>query len=642
MVEDDKCNTSSSAAPIWLIERELGALRKNVEQELVIGLREKLQSIFLQAVKDCVGAEAADAGRPPTVPTVTFADTEVSEAPGDSLRKAALPFSPEVEQVNKPCNDFSSPHQVPDDTELGGSLPTHLLEEDSSKAPPNSSGKNAAFMKSPRSPASTKTPKTEGSTANCPDEQEEDEAYESEYTSSRNNGVKSWVSTGTWDALSSAAGTFSRFTGSDVSAKQAKRRTSLEAVGEFIRQESNSVVAQIVRSDFFDYGMSLVLILNSIVLGLRVDWNASNLGEQDPAYFVWTDRLFCIIFLSELSLRIYTFKLHFYTMSGWQWAYFDTIIVMIQCFEEILLMAEGSEGMNIGFLKMLKMGRLLRMVRMVRLLPELKNLVCLILASMSSFVWTCVLLLLLTYMLAVYLTIMAVDVLSDKIDEPETLTRTELKEMWGSVGSSVLSIYWSITGGQDWADVIGPLNDETGNQIHNIVFCMFIAFATMVLMNLVTGVFVEGAARLAKEDRDKELSKMAHKVFRLVDDDCSEELSREEFNKHLEMGHMDNYLSAVELARSDAADLFDFLDVNHSGAISVDEFVDGCLRLRGLPRAADLSQVLMETRKHASMAKKWFGAISQLQEKTCREFQTMKAAQLARGSPRLVGSVHEV
>ena len=147
---------------------------------------------------------------------------------------------------------------------------------------------------------------------------------------------------------------------------------------------------------------------------------------------------------------------------------------------------------------------------------------------------------------------------------------------------------------------------------------------------------------MTKEDRDKELSKMAHKVFRLVDDDCSEELSREEFNKHLDMGHMDNYLSAVELARSDAADLFDFLDVNHSGAISVDEFVDGCLRLRGLPRAADLSQVLMETRKHASMAKKWFGAISQLQEKTCREFQTMKAAQLARGSPRVMGSVHEV
>ena len=48
-----------------------------------------------------------------------------------------------------------------------------------------------------------------------------------------------------------------------------------------------------------------------------------------------------------------------------------------------------------------------RLVRMVRLLPELKSLVCLIMASMSSFVWTCVLLMLLVYMLAVYMTMMA-------------------------------------------------------------------------------------------------------------------------------------------------------------------------------------------------------------------------------------------
>merc|ERR1719353_2738334 len=131
---------------------------------------------------------------------------------------------------------------------------------------------------------------------------------------------------------------------------------------------------------------------------------------------------------------------------------------------------------------------------------------------------------------------MAVDVLSERVNDEPTENIAELKSMWGSVGSSVLSIYWSITGGQDWADVIGPLNDETGNQIHNVVFCMFIAFATMVLMNLVTGVFVEGAARLAKEDRDKELSKMAHKVFRQVDDDGNEEISKEEFDRHLQAG----------------------------------------------------------------------------------------------------------
>merc|ERR1712100_761781 len=133
---------------------------------------------------------------------------------------------------------------------------------------------------------------------------------------------------------------------------------------------------------------------------------------------------------------------------------------------------------------------------------------------------------LLMYMLAVYMVMMAVESLEETTGTTSE-DREILQEYWGSVGSAAMSLYWSITGGQDWAVVIGPLNAETGTQVHNIVFSMFIAFATMVLMNLVTGVFVEGAARLSKEDRDKELSKMAFRVFRMVDDDCSEEISRD-------------------------------------------------------------------------------------------------------------------
>lgn len=309
-------------------------------------------------------------------------------------------------------------------------------------------------------------------------------------------------------------------------------------------------------------------------------------------------------------------------MSGWQWAYFDTIIVGIQVVEETLVVVQGNAAINVGFLKMLKMGRLLRMVRMVRLLPELKSLVLLIMASMSSFVWTCVLLLLLVYMLSVYMVMMAVESL--EMDRPETQNRLDVKRFWGSIGSAVLSLYWSITGGQDWAVVIQPLVDETENQIHNLVFSMFIAFATMVLMNLVTGVFVEGAARLTKEDRDKELSRMAHRVFRLVDDDQSEEINRTEFMRHMGAGGLDNYLAAVDLPRSAATTLFDILDVDKSGKIDVNEFVDGCMRLKGLPRAADISQLLMESRKQAARQKEWFAAVSGLVERCRKEIKALK------------------
>merc|ERR1719271_1902139 len=118
---------------------------------------------------------------------------------------------------------------------------------------------------------------------------------------------------------------------------------------------------------------------------------------------------------------------------------------------------------------------------MSRLLPELKSLVLLILGSMSAFLWTCVLLLLLVYMLAIYLVMMAIGALEETLADDTSERRALLMEYWGSVGSAVLSCFWSITGGQDWAVVIAPLTGETGNQLHLLVFCIFIAFATMVL-----------------------------------------------------------------------------------------------------------------------------------------------------------------
>lgn len=169
----------------------------------------------------------------------------------------------------------------------------------------------------------------------------------------------------------------------------------------------------------------------------------------------------------------------------------------------------------------------------------------------------------------------------------------DVHQYWGSLGDSIMSLYWSITGGADWADLIAPLVDETGNQTHNILFSMYIAFSVMVIMNLVTGVFVEGAQRLSKEDKDRELVRMAYHTFNMVDDDGSADVSADEFNANIANGSMDDYLLAIELSKEDAVDLFQLLDQDGGGSISVEEFVDGCLRLKGPSRQADVARCLV-------------------------------------------------
>merc|ERR1719359_415156 len=90
---------------------------------------------------------------------------------------------------------------------------------------------------------------------------------------------------------------------------------------------------------------------------------------------------------------------------------------------------------------------------------------------------------------------------------------------------------------------------------------------------------------------------------------------------------MDKYLVAVDLPRSAATNLFDILDKDKSGTINVNEFVEGCLRLRGLPRAADIAQLLCENRKWQAKQQEWFTALAKLSMKCKEDTRYLRRAQ---------------
>jgi len=71
-------------------------------------------------------------------------------------------------------------------------------------------------------------------------------------------------------------------------------------------------------------------------------------------------------------------------------------------------------------------------------------------------------------------------------------------------------------------DLASPLIEDLSPFLAGVL-CGYVAFSVLVVMNLVTGVFVEGAQRLSKEDKDKELVKMAYRTFNAVDDDANSE-----------------------------------------------------------------------------------------------------------------------
>merc|ERR1711907_899081 len=132
---------------------------------------------------------------------------------------------------------------------------------------------------------------------------------------------------------------------------------------------------------------------------------------------------------------------------------------------------------------------------------------------------------------------------------------------------------------------------------------MYVAFAALVMLNLVTGVFVEGAQRIVAEDRDADLIKHAKKIFNMLDDSDDNEISWEEFLTHLQDPSMNEFFKILGISRTDAKDLFMLLDRDKSGLLTLKEFVNGCLQLRGHAKSLDLARMAHNAQVHGRRLK---------------------------------------
>ncbi|CAE8616512.1 unnamed protein product [Polarella glacialis] len=347
---------------------------------------------------------------------------------------------------------------------------------------------------------------------------------------------------------------------------------------------------RLVKTVFFDYCMSGVLVLNAVIIGVQAEYQA-RVGSttESSAYFQSIEGAFDFIFAVELGLRIYVSGVkHFFFGNDWLANLFDVVLVVLQIVDSRLSLTISSEGGfgNLGVLRILRLFRVARMVRLVRLVPELRSMVFLIGASLRTFVWAAVLMLLIMYCLAVYFTIIASDA---EVSDSEAHL---VKLYWGSIGGSVLSLFMAVAGGADWQQFLLVFGEGSWLYVANsFLLSIYVGFAILVMLNLVTGVLVEGAQNIIRSEKETELVKMAAQIFMTAGKDSDSEMTKEEFEKLSCSSAMNTYCHEVGMTLDEAENLFEFLDRDDSGSVSIAEFVQGCLRLRGPAKALDLAEL---------------------------------------------------
>lgn len=442
----------------------------------------------------------------------------------------------------------------------------------------------------------------------------------------------------TWASTSSEGSSMcdSQLTRKSNKSRQSKhstRQSTTNSVGCW--RPCHDRLRRLVDWTVFDYCVSTLVILNAASIGIQTNYMVAHLAEETPYVFRVIDTSFCVLWTTELVLRLSVYGNSFFTMAGCRWNIFDAAVVGLQLLEELVSAAANTRDTamptNLNVVRLLRVLRLVRIIRLVRLLrfiQELRTMVCSIANSFRSLCWTIVLLMLMVYVVSVCLTQLIAD---HGQGNPDIFSEDKLlQEHYSSLFRSVLSLFQAITGGVDWNELLAPLMLHIHPMIA-VVFSFYICFAVLAMMNVITGVFVESALTAAKADREGDLLAQLHTLFLKIDVDRSGVISWDEFACQLDNPHMETYFKALDIDSSEAYGLFALLDVNNCGEVSVEEFVLGCLRLRGTAQAIDLATLTyfnkrMSTRwrVHAQRVEAMLSDILDLSHgaQTCKEGDT--------------------
>eukprot|EP00746_Dinoflagellata_sp_MGD_P062111 gnl/MRDRNA2_/MRDRNA2_261774_c0_seq1.p1 gnl/MRDRNA2_/MRDRNA2_261774_c0~~gnl/MRDRNA2_/MRDRNA2_261774_c0_seq1.p1 ORF type:complete len:381 (+),score=63.77 gnl/MRDRNA2_/MRDRNA2_261774_c0_seq1:62-1144(+) len=280
------------------------------------------------------------------------------------------------------------------------------------------------------------------------------------------------------------------------------------------------------------------------------------------------------------------------------------MIVAAALIEELLRhFGGGLDVTNIRMLRVFRLVRVVRAIRLMRFFRELRLMVYGLQSSCRSLLWAGILLLLCMFMFGVYITQSVTDVLEDRHRNARWTEHEEnLQHLYGTLPVTIFRLFQSITGGATWGEIVDPLIKE--NAVHGLVYSIFISLSLWAIMNVITGVFVDGMMKTAEQDTEnvvkeemlarREYMENMRKIFAEADTDGYGFLTWNHFERCLGNAQVRAYFRKLELDILDARFVFNLLDFDGDGHIDMDEFVLGFTQLKGQAKSLDIARLRCE------------------------------------------------
>lgn len=218
----------------------------------------------------------------------------------------------------------------------------------------------------------------------------------------------------------------------------------------------------------------------------------------------------------------------------------------------------------------------------------------------------------------------------------------------------MLTLLMCITGGLDWWDLQNLFLEI--DPMLGFLFVVYISLMVLALLNIITGIFVNDAleqsrldrdlmAKLELERRQGDMEKL-EAIFAVIDTLGTGQIGLEQFLAYLDLPERRALFATLGLEISDAVSFFDSLDVDGSRVLEREEFVMGCMKLRGGAKTLDIATVLREIK---SVMEKLVDCSTRLEKQISgaeRRLRTNEQAAIERvrswtASPSSMSNVHQ-
>ena len=193
---------------------------------------------------------------------------------------------------------------------------------------------------------------------------------------------------------------------------------------------------------------------------------------------------FAVLFTLELALRLVaeSFSHCAWQSADWAWNWLDGFVVLSSWVELIISFFEPagsslSSNRNLRVLRLLRFGRLVRVVRVVRvarLFRSLRTLINSLVGTLKSLFWSLLLLALIMYMFGIIFT----DAVLDYRDAQGFVGSEELSERFGSLYSSIDTLFRSISNGLTWGEAADELRKMDSGLVWMSLFQFYVAFCS--------------------------------------------------------------------------------------------------------------------------------------------------------------------